>query len=72
MKIMKNTITKTVLIAYLISPWTQNDYHRKKIIKVKLSNTKYAVNFPVTIITTTIQHRYLTQALLSPVCLSMF
>ena len=47
-KIVKNTMTQRVLIAYLIPPETLNDSHRK--IKLsKLNNTKYAANFPVTI-----------------------
>ena len=34
MKIMKNTMTQTVLIAYLIPPQTWNDYHGEKLSKL--------------------------------------
>ena len=42
-------MTLTVLLVSLTPLWTQNDYHRQKNHEVKLSNTKYATNFPVTI-----------------------
>ena len=43
-------MTLTALTATLTLHQTQNDYHElTKIIDVKLSNMKYAANFPVTI-----------------------
>ena len=41
-------MTLTVLIATLTLHQTQNDSQADKIIEVKLSNMKYAANFPVT------------------------
>ena len=43
-------MTLTVLIVIFTPHQTQNDYHEAdKIIEVKLSNMKYAANFPTTI-----------------------
>ena len=62
LKIAKNTVTQTALIAYLILLQTQNDYHGKKLLKSNQA-TQNMLQIFQSQSTTMKQYPYLTQAL---------